>query len=103
RVRSTVTEYAHTVKQLQEAKEEARAIVETAHDAYVAIDADSVILEWNRQAELTFGWSREEAIGLNLADTILPPQFRDRHVAGIDRFLRTGEGPLLNRRVEVLA
>lgn len=103
RVRSTVTEYAHTVKQLQEAKEEARAIVETAHDAYVAIDADSVILEWNRQAELTFGWSHDEAVGLNLADTILPPQFRDQHFAGIGNYLRTGEGPLLNRRVEVSA
>jgi len=103
RMRSTVTEYAHTVKQLQEAKEEARLIIATAHDAYVAIDAHSVILEWNRQAELTFGWSRDEAIGLNLSDTILPPQFRDEHVAGIDKYLRTGEGPLLNRRIEVPA
>lgn len=60
---------------------EAPAIVETAHDAYVAIDADSVILEWNRQAELTFGWSRDEAIGLNLIDTILPPQWMDNFPA----------------------
>lgn len=103
RVRSTVTEYARTVKQLQEAKEQARAIVDTAYDAYVAIDADSVILEWNRQAELTFGWTRDEAVGLNLADTILPPQFREAHVAGIARFLRTGERPLINRRIEVPA
>src|SRR5690606_36331606 len=103
RVRSTVTEYAHTVKQLQEAKEQARAIVDTAYDAYVAIDADSVILEWNRQAELTFGWSHDEAVGLYLADTTLPPQFREAHLAGIARFLRTGEGPLIIRRVEVPA
>ena len=39
RLRSTVTEYALTVKQLQQAKDEARAIIDTAHDAFVAIDA----------------------------------------------------------------
>ena len=103
RVRNAVTEHARTVKQLQAAQEEARAIVDTAHDAFVAIDASSVILEWNRQAEVTFGWSRAEAVGLNLADTILPAQHREAHMAGIERFLRTGAGPLLNRRVEVPA
>ena len=103
RVRNTVTEYAHTVKQLQAAKEEARAIVDTAHDAFVAIDAGSVILEWNRQAEVTFGWSRADAIGRGLVDTILPPQHREAHLRGIEAFLRSGEGPLLNRRVEVPA
>jgi PAS domain S-box-containing protein len=103
RLRSTVTEYARTVKQLQEAKDEARAIIETAHDAFVAIDAASVIVEWNRKAEVTFGWSRAEAIGRGLADTILPPQFHDDHFRGIEAYLRSGHGPLLDRRVEVPA
>ena len=35
---------------------------------------------WNAQAEATFGWTRDEAIGRNLAETIIPPAFRDAHI-----------------------
>ena len=103
RLRSTVTEYARTVKALEEAREEARSIIETAHDAFISIDADSLILEWNRRAEEIFGWTRADAVGRGLSDTILPAQHRDAHFAGIRTYLRTGQGPLLNRRVEVPA
>jgi len=103
RVRGIVAEFAHTVKELKSAKDEARAIVDTAHDAFVAIDSASVILEWNRQAEQTFGWSRADAVGRSLMDTIIPPQHREAHMNGIVRFLASGEGPLLNRRIEVPA
>jgi len=82
---------------------ETRQILETAHDAFVGMDSSGHITEWNRQAEETFGWSRDDAIGRVLADTIIPERMRDEHRKGLRRFLETGEGPVLNRRLELPA
>ncbi len=81
----------------------AHLIVETAHDAFVGMDADGNITTWNAQAERTFGWTREEAIGRSVADTIIPPAFRDAHRRGMERFLATGDAPVVDRRLELSA
>ena len=78
-----------------------RATIETALDAVVQMDAEGIIIGWNNQAEKIFGWTREEAIGRALHETIIPPQFREAHVQGLERFLASGEGPLLNSRIEM--
>src|SRR5207247_4835607 len=88
---------------LRESESRARAIVNTAQDAFVAIDQSGRITDWNPQAEATFGWSRKEALGRKLADTIVPARFRRGHRLGLERFVRTGRGPLLNKRIEVAA
>ena len=80
-----------------------RAILATAHEAFVAIDHDSVIRKWNEQAEVTFGWSAQEAIGQRMTEMIIPPRFVEAHLAGIARFLESGKGPLLSRRLELTA
>ncbi len=80
-----------------------RSIIETANDAYVEMDTEGLITDWNRQAELTFGWNRGEAVGRPLTETIIPPQFREAHRKGVLRFLTTGEGPVLNKRIELRA
>jgi PAS domain S-box-containing protein len=67
------------------------------------MDADGRIAEWNSKAEITFGWTRAEALGLVLAETIVPPQFRQAHQRGLSVFLATGEGPVLNQRLELSA
>ena len=67
------------------------------------MDAAGRIVEWNRQAESTFGWSRDEAVGRFLAETIIPPRHRAEHEHGLASFLATGAGTLLNRRLEVAA
>ncbi len=78
-------------------------IVEAAHDAFVGMNADGVITGWNRRAEAIFGWPREEAIGRPLAETIMPPAFREAHWRGLQRFLETGQGPVLNQIFEISA
>jgi len=98
-----VTERKRAEDQLKESEERTRLIVDCAHDAYIGIDANSVIIEWNRQAEVIFGWSRQDAIGRRLTETIIPPQHRDAHVRGMRQFHATGEGPVLNKRVELTA
>ncbi|MDP9071213.1 MAG: PAS domain S-box protein [Actinomycetota bacterium] len=88
---------------LRESEERYRTTVETASDAFVRIDAEGVIADWNRQAETMFGWAAREAIGRCLADTLVPPEHREAHSQGLKRFLETGEGPVLNRSIEVTA
>ena len=104
--RSTVfdiTDRKRAEEELRESESRARAIVNTAQDAFVAIDQSGRITDWNPQAEATFGWSRKEALGRKLADTIVPARFRRGHRLGLERFVRTGRGPLLNKRIEVAA
>ena len=79
-----------------------RATIENAIAAVVQMDAEGIIIGWNSQAEKTFGWSREEAVGRMLSETIIPPQYREAHANGLKRFLLSGEGPILNSRVEFL-
>jgi PAS domain S-box-containing protein len=80
-----------------------RAIVDSALDAVVTTDADSVITGWSAHAETMFGWSADEALGRTLAETIVPERYREAHQAGVRRYLQTGEGPILNQRVEITA
>jgi len=80
-----------------------RLIVDTAHDAFVAIDIDGRVTDWNRQAEIVFGWKREEAKGKLLAEMIIPQRYRGAHQRGLEHFMATGEGPFLNQRVELTA
>jgi PAS domain S-box-containing protein len=89
--------------QLAESEARARLIVDSAHDAFIGIDSRDTIVAWNAQAETTFGWSREEALGRTLAATIVPPSFREPHNTGMRRFHQTGEAPVVNQRLELSA
>ncbi|MFO0832446.1 MAG: EAL domain-containing protein [Phycisphaerales bacterium] len=80
-----------------------RTIIDTALDAVVAMNADGTITEWNRQAEQTFGWSRQEAIGCAMHELIVPENMRTAHLAGLRRYQQTGERRVLGKRVEVPA
>lgn len=80
-----------------------RLILDHALDAFVAIDEHDAIIEWSRQAEETFGWTRDEVLGTTLIDTIIPERYRAAHLAGMERYLRTGEHNILGRRIELFA
>jgi PAS domain S-box-containing protein len=85
------------------AEERFRLIVETALDAVVTMNAAGTITGWSPQATAVFGWSQEEAIGRSLADTIIPERYRDAHRRGLEKYLATGQGPALNKRLEFAA
>ncbi len=86
-----------------ESEARARIIVDTAHDAFIGIDGAGRIVDWNEQAASTFGWTRPEALGRNLADTIIPARFRQAHVEGMRRFHQSGSAPIVNTRLELTA
>ncbi len=78
-----------------------RKIIESSYDAFVAIDGAGVIIDWNQQAETTFGWSRQEALGAVLAELIIPEKHREAHAAGMKRFIAGGPSTVLNKRLEL--
>lgn len=80
-----------------------RAVIDSALDAFISIDQHGVIVEWNRQAESMFGWSRDEAVGRAIAETIIPVHHRQAHTEGLKRLVETGEGTVLNRRLTLSA
>jgi len=88
---------------LRESETQLRAILEGALDAVVGMDASGDVIDWNAQAEATFGYTRAEAVGRRLAELIIPLPLREAHYKGLERYFETGEGPILNRRVEVEA
>jgi PAS domain S-box-containing protein len=90
-------------KRLRAEEERVRIIVETASEAYVRMNASGEITAWSLEAEATFGWPATDVLGRRLSETIIPPQFRESHLQGLKRFLATGEGPFLKRRIELTA
>ena len=88
---------------LRHSEERTRSILAAANDAFIAMDESGTITDWNRNAEVIFGWSQAEAVGRPLAETIVPPAFREAHAEGLKRFLEGGEAPVLGRRIELMA
>lgn len=80
-----------------------QTILDTSSDAFIALDVQGNISDWNVQAEQLFGWSRAEALGKPLGEMIVPQQHRTAHAAGFARFVSTGTGPVVNRRTEITA
>ena len=50
-----------------------------------------------------FGYSRAEAVGKELAELIIPAELREKHRKGLAHYLKSGEGSVLNRRIEINA
>jgi PAS domain S-box-containing protein len=98
-----VTERKQAETALREQTSFLHAIFENLLDAFVLIDSNGIILDWSRQAEKIFGWGKEEAVGRVLHETIIPVRYRDAHIRGIEHFLASGEGPLLNSMIETFA
>ncbi|HNV25757.1 MAG TPA: PAS domain S-box protein [Nitrospira sp.] len=87
---------------LLQSQERNRVIVDTALDAVISMDAGGIITDWNAQAVNIFGWEREEALGRRVSETVVPVRDREGHERGLRHFLDTGQGALLNRRIEMM-
>lgn len=79
------------------------AVLKTALDAVVVMRRDGTIAGWNDVAERIFGWSAEDAFGRRMSEVIIPVQHREAHERGLAHFLGTGEGPVLDRHIEITA
>ena len=98
-----MTESRRAQEALLESEQQARGIIDTALDAFVQIDHDGRIRNWNSQAEAIFGWPRDQALGKNLIELVVAGDDRDELSAALGRFLRSGQGQILGRRREIMA
>jgi PAS domain S-box-containing protein len=98
-----VTDRVLAEQALEESEKRKAAILETALDAIITIDHDSRVLEFNPAAESMFGLAASEAIGERLDSLIVPPSLGVKHRKGMARYLATGRGPLVGKRVELTA
>jgi len=88
-------------REVRESDERKRAILDAALDCIVTIDHRGRVLEFNPAAERTFGRRAADAIGRELAELIVPPSLRERHRAGLARYVETGESRVLGHRLEI--
>jgi len=88
---------------LAESEEAMRAILEQANDAFVTVDEQGLVTNWNRAAEQTFGWTFDEAIGSPLATLIMPPSMRGTDLDWIQGFVQHGgDTRIVDRRAELI-
>src|SRR5512133_1676067 len=88
-------------EEVQARESRLRAMLEAALDAVVTMDADGRVVGWNHAAEAIFGYTASEADGCEMAELIVPPHLREAHRRGLARFLQTGRGAVLDRRLEL--
>lgn len=88
---------------LRQSEARKAAILDTALDCIITIDHEGRIQEWNPAAEKTFGYPRESVLGQVLSELIVPPELREKHNAGLSRYMATGDGAIIGKRVELPA
>ncbi len=81
-----ITARMHFQDALIESEKRIRLIIESSLSAIVIMDSYGIITDWNHPAEKIFGWTKDEAIGRRLDELIIPPQLRDAHRQGLERF-----------------
>lgn len=96
-----VTERITTQNLLEQSEERNRLIMNSALNAIITIDKKGIITFWNNQAEIIFGWKREEVLGHLLSNIIIPDQHKEQHEKGMKHYLKTNDGPVLNRQLEL--
>lgn len=101
---SLTTRYAmRSIKKLKSAYELRKNLMNASFEASIWYDQESVISFWNPQAEKTFGWKANEIIGKKLTDTIIPKEYHEKHILGIENYVKVGTPPLPNPRVDTVA
>ncbi len=98
-----VTDRVEAEQALRESEARKSAIMASALDAVLTIDRAGTIVDYNAAAERIFGFPREEAVGREMAELIIPPALREMHRIGLARCVATGEGRILDQRIEITA
>ncbi len=89
--------------ELVDSESRMRRVIDSAYEAFIGMDEAGLVVDWNGQAEIMFGWNKQEVLGRAVADLIVPARHRAAHIAGLRHFSETGIGPALNSRMEISA
>ena len=102
-IATDITERKQLEVQFKTGEEEIVALFNAAPEGIIVIDQDGIIVRWNRKSEEMFGWKENEVLGKPMHEMIIPSKYREAHLKGLKNFLKTGEGPNLNKTIELSA
>jgi len=100
RVVGRTLELTEAFAAVQASEARIRAIIEASQDAFIGVDPDGRIIDWNTHAEAMLGWERAYAIGRTLAELRLADQFRPTASDTVRDFVDAGFQGALERRSE---
>jgi two-component system, LuxR family, sensor kinase FixL len=95
-----ITELKQAEAEIREREQRLRIILETAPDVIITIGSHGEIIAFNRAAEVTFGYSADEAIGRNVS-MLMPSPYREEHDGYLARYLETRESRVFGKRRQV--
>jgi PAS domain S-box-containing protein len=81
----------------------ARAVIDLAHNAFVSVGDDGRVRDWNPCAEELFGYPRDEALGADVSELIVPVRYRERHRAALNELLQAGPEAVMRRGMHLKA
>ncbi len=90
-----------TTARLRDMLSQTQLMLDASMDAVICMDQNGMVVTWNLCAEQIFGYREDQAMGREVADLIVPPEYREKHRAGMARFIKTGEPTIIGRRIEV--
>lgn len=89
------------IERLTEIEERYRSITETSVDAIITSNQNDVILTWNKGAKLMFNYGDE--ILSSPVTALIPEKYKEAHINGVKRFLKTGKKRIIDKKVELEA
>jgi PAS domain S-box-containing protein len=98
-----ISERKNAEKEIRSLEETRKLIMNSALDAIVGMDPAGHIIVWTPRAEQIFGWKEEEVLGRTIAETIVPPSLRERHMQGLRRYTESRQPVILNKLIEIVA
>ena len=103
KLQKKITEHKLAEEQLLEKKETLKVITESTNDAIIIMNNGGIITFWNTAASNMLGYSKEEALGENLHEFIVPERFLNAHLSAFPQFQKTGKGNAIGTTLELYA
>ena len=100
RVEQRTAELTEAFARVRANEQRIQTIIESAQDPFIAFDLRGRVTDWSTQAEIVFGWAREEALGRRVGALLLPPGSQGDLDLALATYARTGKAPFLNRPIE---
>jgi len=102
-VSTDITERKKVENALLESENRLRSITESAQDAILMMDPNGFISFWNPSAERILGFTRAQAMGMNLHSLIVPKRYHQANEAALPLFFETGQGQAVGKTMDLQA
>ncbi len=77
-IRDDITDQKQQEVELRENEEKLRSITDSASDAIVMVDHEALVRFWNPSAEKILGFKKEEILGKNFFDMVVPQEYKEK-------------------------